>query len=71
VDLRPLVARLDALEGAPRWVLEPPTEVAPRLRLRDGGESRLSLAAFQAELYAALRTAPVAWDPYDWQAPAA
>lgn len=71
VDLRPLVARLNDLEGANRWLVEPATAVAPRLRLRDGGESRLSLAGFQAELRAALRTGPIAWDPYDWQAPVA
>jgi hypothetical protein len=67
VELAGLAARLNELEGDGRWVAEPATEVAPRLWLPDGGESRLPLATFLTELSHALRTAPVAWDPYDWQ----
>lgn len=71
LDLTGLRNRLNQLEGAPRWALEPVTEVAPRLWLPDGGESRLPVATVLAELTTALRTAPVAWDPYDWQPAAA
>ncbi len=67
VRLDGLAARLDELEGAPGWVAEDPTGTAPRLRRPDGTPSRIGLDSFLLELEAALTSAPVAWDPYDWQ----
>jgi hypothetical protein len=71
VDLRGLAAWLNEREGAARWVAEDPNDIAPRLWLPDGGPSRVPYPEFFAALCGALATAPVAWDPYDWQAPAA
>jgi hypothetical protein len=71
VDLRPLAAALNEREGADRWVAEDPNDIAPRLWLPDGGPSRVPYGEFFAALCGALSTAPVVWDPYDWQAPLA
>jgi hypothetical protein len=70
VDLRGLAAWLNEREGDERWVAEDPNDVAPRLWMPDGGPSSVPYAEFFAALCGALTTAPVAWDPYDWQAPA-
>lgn len=67
-DLRGLRDRLNQLEtGGARWRLEPADEVAPRLWLREGPDSALPPERFIAELTAALASAPVAWDPFDWR----
>lgn len=67
VSLKDLAARLDSLEpGTAGWVAEDPTEVAPRLWRPDGSPSRLHPDDVLRELKAALDSAPVAWDPYDW-----
>lgn len=67
VRLDGLAARLDELEGAPGWVAEDPAGTVPRLHRPDGTPSRLGLDSFLLELEGALTSAPVAWDPYDWQ----
>jgi hypothetical protein len=69
VRLDGLAARLNELEGDTAWVAEDPTGTAPRLHRTDGSPSRLALDSFLLELETALTSAPVAWDPYDWQPP--
>ena len=73
VRLDGLAARLNALDGGAAngagWVAEDPTGTAPRLHRPDGTPSALPLDTFLLELEAALTTAPVAWDPYNWQKP--
>jgi hypothetical protein len=69
VRLDGLAARLNELEELPGWIAEDPTGTAPRLYRPDGKPSTLSLDTFLLELEAALTSAPVAWDPYDWQKP--
>lgn len=67
VRLDGLAMRLDKLEKAPGWVAEEPTGTAPRLHRPDGTPSTIPLDTFLLELEAALTSAPVAWDPYDWR----
>ena len=67
VRLDGLAMRLNELEKAPGWVAEEPTGTAPRLHRPDGTPSTIPLDTFLLELEAALTSAPVAWDPYDWQ----
>ena len=67
VRLEGLAAHLNELEDAPGWIAEDPTGTAPRLYRPDGAPSSLSLDTFLLELEAALTSAPVAWDPHDWQ----
>lgn len=67
VHLEPLAKRLNELEAKPGWVAEDPTGTAPRLHRSDGSDSSLPLETFLLELETALGSAPVAWDPYDWQ----
>ena len=63
-----LAARLNELESAASgWVAEDPTGTIPRLHRPDQSPSSIPLDVFLLELEAALTTAPVAWDPYDWQ----
>lgn len=69
VRLDGLVARLNELDGGAGWVAEDPTGTAPRLHRPDHTPSAIALDTFLLELEAALTTAPVAWDPYDWQKP--
>lgn len=66
VRLEPLAERLNGIDGGSGWVAEDPMETAPRLWRPDGTPSSLSLDAVLLELEAALTSAPVAWDPYDW-----
>lgn len=67
VDLKPLADLLNAEEKAPgHWMAEAVTEVAPRLYLDGTAESSLERARFIDLVSEHLRTAPVAWDPYDW-----
>lgn len=66
VRLEGLATRLNELEGGPGWVAEDPTGTAPRLYRPDGTVSTIDLDSFLLELEAALTSAPVAWDPYDW-----
>lgn len=66
VRLEGLATRLNELEGGPGWVAEDPTGTAPRLYRPDGTASTIDLDSFLLELEAALTSAPVAWDPYDW-----
>jgi hypothetical protein len=70
VRLDGLAARLNELDTTPGWVAEDPSGTAPRLFRPDGSPSGLDLDTFLLELESALTTAPVAWDPYDWQKPA-
>jgi hypothetical protein len=68
VRLDGLRDRLNALE--PRgagWVAEDPADVAPRLHRPDGSPTGIAVPTILDELRRALTTAPVAWDPYDWQ----
>jgi hypothetical protein len=67
VNLDGLAARLNELDDAPGWVAEDPAGTAPRLHRPDGTPSAIPLDTFLLELEAALTSAPVAWDPYDWQ----
>jgi hypothetical protein len=68
VDLSGLANRLNELErAAPTWVAPNPMDTVPRLERSDGTPSSLPLDTFLLELESALTTAPVAWDPYDWQ----
>jgi hypothetical protein len=69
VRLDDLAARLNELDGGAVWVAEDPTGTAPRLHRPDGEPSRIPLDTFLLELEGALTSAPVAWDPYDWQKP--
>lgn len=77
VRLDGLAARLNELDGGAAgstagsmgWVAEDPTGTAPRLHRPDGTPSALPLDTFLLELETALTSAPVAWDPYDWQKP--
>jgi len=66
VRLEGLATRLNELEDGPGWVAEDPTGTAPRLYRPDGTASTIDLDSFLLELEAALTSAPVAWDPYDW-----
>lgn len=69
VDLQPLCERLTMLDAAAgTWRCEPVTDVAPRMFLAGGDNSALSVDTLVAELSSHLASAPVAWDPYDWQA---
>jgi hypothetical protein len=67
VNLDGLAARLNELEADAGWVAEDPTGTAPRLHRPDGTPSGIPLDTFLLELEAALTSAPVAWDPYDWK----
>jgi hypothetical protein len=67
VRLDGLARRLNELDGGSGWVAEDPTGTAPRLHRPDGTPSAIPLDTFLLELEAALTSAPVAWDPYDWQ----
>jgi len=68
VSLEPLAERLNQIESAPgTWRGEPVTEVAPRLYLDGADGSRISAEEFIRLVCDYLASAPVAWDPYDWQ----
>lgn len=69
VRLDGLAARLNELDGGSAWVAEDPTGMTPRVHRPDGTPSAIPLQTFLLELEAALTSAPVAWDPYDWQEP--
>lgn len=69
VHLDGLAARLNELEEVPGWVAEDPAGTVPRLHRPDGTPSTIDLDTFLLELEAALTSAPVAWDPYDWHKP--
>ncbi len=71
VALDALAERLNDIETAPgQWRGEAVTEVAPRLYL-DGVEgSAIDPDTFLSMVLDYLDTAPIAWDPYDWQPPA-
>lgn len=66
VHLDGLAARLNALDGGSAWIAGDPMDTAPCLCRQDGTPSALSLDTLLLELEAALTSAPVAWDPYDW-----
>jgi hypothetical protein len=68
VHLDGLAARLNELErGSPVWVAQSPMDIVPRLKRKDGTPSSIPLDTILLELEGALTSAPVAWDPYDWQ----
>lgn len=67
VRLDALAVRLNQLDGSPGWVAEDPAGTVPRLHRPDGSPTGIPLDTFLLELEAALTSAPVAWDPYDWQ----
>ena len=67
VALEELAAELNSIEQAPgTWRCEDVDEVAPRLWLDGTGDSSLAPERFVEVVRAYLATAPVAWDPYDW-----
>ncbi len=68
VHLTLLANRLNGLEKSKTgWVAEDATGSVPRLHRPDGSPSSLALDTFLLELEQALTSAPVAWDPYDWE----
>lgn len=68
VALEPFAASLNECESAPgTWRAEAVTDVAPRLYLDCAEASGIPETEFIARLADYLDTAPVAWDPYDWQ----
>jgi hypothetical protein len=67
VGLEALAAALNERETAPgTWCAERVMDVAPRLYLDGVEASGIPEAEFIARVSDYLRTAPVAWDPYDW-----
>ena len=65
VDLAPLAALLDGVEGhGASWEADTPSGLTAGLRLVGGAESSLDLATFRGLVEEHLRTAPPAWDPY-------
>lgn len=70
VDLAPLAARLDELEGAPRWDAGDVGVLTPKLVVRAGEGSSLDPGVVIAETLAHLRSSPPAWDPYPADPPA-
>lgn len=72
VELAPLADRLNALEAVRSgWVAEKASDTVPRLHRPDGSPSSIPLDTFLLELESTLTSAPVAWDPYDWNPAAA
>jgi hypothetical protein len=64
-DLRPLAAALDSAEpGATEWEADPPSALAPQLRITGGGASDLSPELVITAVERFLTTAPAAWDPF-------
>jgi hypothetical protein len=69
VSLEDLAATLNDRESAPgTWCADGVMDVAPRLYLDGIEASGIPETEFIERLCAYLETAPVAWDPYDWQA---
>ena len=67
VSLAELAARLNEHETAPgTWRGESVNEVVPRLYLDGTPASAIPPDEFLELVSAYLRTAPIAWDPYDW-----
>ncbi len=68
VALDGLVVALNELErAAGRWRADEVTEVAPRVWLEGVEESSLDADRFVDLVCQHLSTAPVAWDPFDWE----
>ena len=66
-DLEALAAQLNTMETADGlWCAEKVTDVAPRLYLKGTEKTEISREAFIDKICAYLTSAPVAWDPYDW-----
>jgi hypothetical protein len=66
VDLSDLASELSDRETAGgEWLFEGVNEVAPRLMLRGSCRSSIAPADFLGHLFAALESAPPAWDPYN------
>lgn len=71
VSLEGLVARLNSVDrAAGEWRAESAGEVAPRMWLEGVDASSLSPERFVDEVCRYLPTAPVAWDPFDWESAA-
>lgn len=71
VSLDSLVAELNATErAAGEWRCEDVDEVAPRLFLEGADQSSLAPEAFIDLVRRHLSTAPVAWDPFNWESAA-
>lgn len=68
VSLAELADALNDRESAPgTWCAEGVMEVAPRLYLDGIDASGIPEGEFVERVSAYLESAPVAWDPYDWQ----
>ena len=68
VSLTELAAALNARESAPgTWCADDVMDVAPRLYLDGVEASGIPEGEFVERLCAYFETAPVAWDPYNWQ----
>lgn len=68
VSLAELAGELNERESAPgTWCAEGVMDVAPRLYLDGIEASGIPEGEFVERLCAYFDTAPVAWDPYDWQ----
>ncbi len=71
VALDGLVAALNERErAAGKWRADDVTEVVPRLWLEGVEESSLAADRFVELVCRHLSTAPVAWDPFDWESAA-
>jgi len=57
----------EAEEASGTWRAEDVNEVIPRLYLDGSPRTSYAEGRFVALLEAYLGSAPVAWDPYDWQ----
>jgi hypothetical protein len=69
VDLQALCQRLNGMEkAAGTWRCESVDEVAPRMYLEGSRETAIGVPTLIEEICSYLADAPVAWDPYDWQA---
>jgi hypothetical protein len=67
VDLRPLAARLDDLDGSPGWIAAGRKTFIGWLRRRDGAPSAIAPDVFANTVHDHLRSTAMSWDPYDPQ----
>jgi hypothetical protein len=64
VDLAPLVAELNELEGADVWRFDGVSSIVPSLSLAAGVESRITPDEIERRAREALAAGPAAWNPY-------
>lgn len=67
MEMASLVGRLNGIETADGiWTCDPIDVVSPRLFLDGAQKSTISQNRFIGELKSHLRSASIAWDPYNW-----